>query len=422
MYAATRLYSLAEGVVIAFDSIRSNKARASLTIMGVAIGVFVVVVMSAAVHGINDSVARDFEAAGPTSFFIYKRPVALDICDGSDESCPWRHNPPITLAESQLIEHLPGIHGATAHLAWFASFKYKDRELGQAPIDAYTANWTEVDGGDIHPGRSFTYAENANGARVVVINDKLAERLFGDSDPLGKFVRVNSVPFEVIGIYHYTASFLGKPNSASSGDEAKGIVPMGTALRHLRADGEEMDVTIKPRSDVPQAEAMDEVTGLLRSHRGLKPGVENNFAVVTSDKLMETYNSFFGVMGVVMVALAAIGLMVGGVGVVAIMMISVTERTREIGVRKALGATRGTILWQFLVEATTMTTIGALVGLLVGSALVLIVRQATPVPASIPAWAIPMALLGSAATGILFGILPAVRASRLDPVEALRFE
>jgi len=256
---------------------------------------------------------------------------------------------------------------------------------------------------------------------VVIVNDKMAERLFGESDPIDKTVRINSIPFRVIGVYHYEASFLGKPGSGG-GDAAKGIVPFETARRHLGVNSRWMDITVKPRDGVPQAEAMDDVTAVLRAERGLRPGTENNFAVVTSDKLLEVYNGFFGTFFLIMVALSAVGLLVGGVGVVAIMMISVTERTREIGVRKALGATRATILWQFLVEAATMTTVGALVGLIIGVALTFVIRTATPVPASIPPLAIVAALAASAVTGVAFGMLPAIRAARLDPVEALRYE
>jgi putative ABC transport system permease protein len=167
---------------------------------------------------------------------------------------------------------------------------------------------------------------------------------------------------------------------------------------------------------------MDDVTASLRGQRGLRPGQESTFALITQDRLFETYNSIFGMFFLVMIALSGVGLIVGGVGVVAIMMISVTERTREIGVRKALGATKATILWQFLVEAATLTGIGGAIGLFVGWLAAVAIRSFSPIEASIPPLAVVAALGASAITGILFGLLPASRAARLDPVEALRYE
>jgi putative ABC transport system permease protein len=416
MSVGTRLYGLAEGVGIAFDAIRGNKVRAGLTILGVAVGVFVVVVMSAAIHGINASVARDFEAAGPTSFFISRFPITFEACDGSDETCKWRRNPPISLEEAGILSRLASIRGVTARLYDQGLVRYKDRSLSSTNIEGYTPNWTDVDGGDIYPGRSFTYAENANAERVVIINDKMAEELFRESDPIDKVVTIRNTPFRVIGVYHYTASFL------TGGDRPKAIVPFEASRRHLQGSAEWMDLTIKPRANVSRDEAIDDVTAALRARRGLKPALENNFAVITQDKLFETYNKIFGMFFLVMLVLSAVGLIVGGVGVVAIMMISVTERTREIGVRKALGATRATILWQFLVEAVTLTGIGAITGLAVGVVVSLVIRTATPIQASIPPLAIVAALAASCITGILFGLLPAARAAKLDPVAALRYE
>ena len=423
MNLSSWFFNVTEGIGIAFDAIRQNKVRAALTILGVAVGVFVVVTLAAAVHGINASVAKDLESAGPTSFYVYRRPVSLaTICDGTDETCPWRRNPPITLNEADRIAKLPEIAAVTTHIGAGAKFKYKDKEINQAGLDGYSAGWLAADGGDIIAGRDFTYAENLTGASVVVINEKMAERLFKDSDPLDKTINIEGKPFKVIGLYHNVGSFLGKPSSSTAGSDPKAIIPLQAGKRQLGFQLRRLDLTVKPHAWVSRDQAIDAVTAFVRGHRGLRPSAPDNFAIITSDGLMAIYNGFFGVFFVIMIALSAVGLMVGGVGVVAIMMISVTERTREIGVRKALGATRRTILWQFLVEAATLTCIGATIGLTLGSAVAYLVNRFTPVPASTPPMAIVAALGVSAVTGIVFGMLPAARASRLDPVEALRYE
>jgi putative ABC transport system permease protein len=424
MRISSRLLTVVEGVLIALDAIRANKVRAALTIMGVAVGVFVVVAMSSVVRGVNESFARDLEAAGPTSFFVYRRPIqAFHVCDGTDETCPERRNPQLTVDEAHLLERLPTIRAVTAHLGSGASFKYKDRFIPNAGLEVYTPNWTEVDGGDIEPGRSFTFAENSAAARVVILNKKLAEKLFGESDPLDKTVAVNGVDFRVIGIYNYTASPMGTPTSAGGGDSPKAIVPFESARRNLRPWMRGVDFIVKPRDGVGVEEATDDVTAALRGKRGLKPGQPNNFAIITQDRLLSVYNKLFGTFFVVGIALSSVGLLVGGVGVVAIMMISVTERTREIGVRKALGATRRIILWQFLVEAVTLTGIGASIGLVLGMLAATLVSTIWPaIPASTPVSSVVVSLLASAVTGVLFGMLPALRASRLDPVVALRYE
>ena len=412
-----RLHILREGVTIALESIRANKVRAGLTILGIAVGVFVVVVISAAVHGINDSVAKDLESTGPTTFFVSRFPISFEACDGTDETCKFFRNPRLTLADVDALGRLPSIRTSGGRIDTQRNINYKDHRLRSVDVNGFTGNWQQIDGGgDIYPGRNFTSNEATTGERVVVINDELAKQAFGDSDPLDKMIDIGDVPFKVLGIYHYQASFL------SGGNKPRAIVPIESARKHLKVNWNDIGIAVIPLTGVSRAEAIDDVIAAMRARHALRPGSDNDFAIITQDQLFEVYNKIFGAFFLTMIVLSAVGLIVGGVGVIAIMMISVTERTREIGVRKALGATRGTILWQFLVEAVTLTGIGAVIGLVGGIAVAMVIKAVTPVAASVPAIAIFSALGASCITGILFGMLPAARAAKLDPVVALRYE
>ncbi|MBC7672525.1 MAG: ABC transporter permease [Polaromonas sp.] len=412
-----RIHGMGEGVTIALDSIKANKVRAGLTILGIAVGVFVVVVISAAIHGINTSVAKDFESTGPTTFFVSRFPISFEACDGTGDTCKWFRNPPLTLADVDAINRLPTVRTAGARLDMGMPVTYRDKHPTGILISAFTGNWQQIDGGgDIYPGRNFTQAEATSGDRVAVISDVLATQLFGDSDPLDKTFSIAGQPFRVLGIYHYEASFL------SGGNKGRVMIPIESARRALKARMNDIGLAVIPAAGVERAEAVDDVIAVMRARRGLRPGSDNSFAIITKDQLFDVYNKVFGAFFLVMVVLSAVGLIVGGVGVIAIMMISVTERTREIGVRKALGATRGTILWQFLVEAVTLTGIGAVIGLVLGIGVAFLIKSLTPVAASVPPLAVVAALLSSCFTGVLFGMLPAAKASRLDPVTALRYE
>ncbi len=421
MRLADRLLVALEGVGMARDAMRANRVRAGLTIAGVAIGVFVVVAMGATVHGIQQSFRADLDELGATSFQVRRRAPGISACDGSDDTCPDRRNPGITLAEWQAIARLPEVETATAWLSGEATVDYKDRHLKAVGYDAQSTDWIRTDVADVSPGRSFSRAEHDAGARVVLINDTLKARLFGDSDPIGKQVTLAGQAFTVIGVFHTRAGFL-KSLDGRGPDRPRAIIPMLTAWRHLDVWRRGLLLMVRPKDGVATADAMDRVTELLRARRGLKPGQPDNFALVAQDRMLDTFDQLFGAIFLVGLALSAVGLLVGGVGVVAIMMISVTERTREIGVRKALGATRLTILWQFLVEAATLTAIGAAIGLVVGAGLAWAVRTWTPIPTAVPASAVLLAIVASVGTGIVFGMLPAHRAARLDPVEALRHE
>jgi putative ABC transport system permease protein len=415
-----------EGVGMAVDAMRQNKVRAGLTVLGVAVGVFVVVVIAAAIHGINESVAKQFESAGPTTFFVQRRPLVFEACDGTGDTCKWRSNPPLLFAEAEMLKRLESVGELGIQQGWGSSAKYRDKTLSSVQVLGITSNWPQLNPPNMIDGRVFTEQEARGAASVVVINTTAKERLFGESDALGKEIILTGTsgmpganrggPFTVIGVFKDEASFL-------QGGERPRIVTSVYALsRRLGAQPQWVSFVVKPAANIAQAQTIDDVTAALRGARGLRPGRESNFAIITQDKLFDVYNKVFGVFFLVMISLSSVGLLVGGVGVVAIMMISVTERTREIGVRKALGATRGVILWQFLVEAITLTATGALIGLAIGTIVAMLVKANTPIAASVPPLAVVLALGSSAVTGIVFGMLPALRASRLDPVAALRHE
>ena len=406
-----------EGVSIALESLRSNKARAALTILGVAIGVVVVMVIAAMISGINRSVSNIFESIAPRTFLVWRWfQAGVNVSDGSDESSPWRRNPAISDAEADRVATLPSVRFVTRREETQATVEFGDVRLESVNVSGLSAQWVEVNGGDVYPGRTFSRLEDMANSPVAVINRKLEDQLFRGRDPIGQTIHIAGSPFIVIGVYT-------PPPSLFSGSAPPFVgLPHGVFVKHIPYMKGWMRLAIAPATAYTQQESMDEVVATLRSMRGLKPGQENSFSIVTQDKLLDSWNQVTGMFFLVMLVLSSIGLMVGGVGVVAIMMISVTERTREIGVRKALGATRRAILWQFLVEASTLTLVGGAVGMLVGGLLAFAISRLTPIPANVPLWSIVAALGASALTGVGFGLYPASRAARLDPVEALRYE
>ena len=416
-----RILMSLEGAVIAIDSLRANKVRAALTISGVAVGVFVVVAMGATVHGVRQSFKQDMDEFGTQTFQIRRRSPGFNACNPTTDDCPERRHPGVSLAEWRAVRELPEVEHAMAWLFGSATVTYRDRQVKNVGYDAQSTEWIFTDQADIFPGRTFTEAEHDAAALVAVVNAKLATELFGDSDPLGKEIDLDGRRFSVIGVFHTKAGFL-KALDERGPENPRAVIPMMTAYRRMGVWRRSMMVMVRPRADVVREEAMDAVTATLRGMRGLRPAQPNSFFLVGQDKMMETFDSLFGAIFLVGIGLSAVGLMVGGVGVVAIMMISVTERTREIGVRKALGATRGTILWQFLVEAATLTSVGAILGLIIGAGLAWVVKANTPIPASVPLSAVLISLVAAALTGVIFGMLPATRASKLDPVEALRHD
>ena len=408
---------LFEGVGIALESLRAHKMRAALTILGVAIGVMVVMVIGALISGFNKGVSDMLEQSGPKTFYVARWwSAGVTVSDGSDESSPWRRNPPMKVEDAKVIQALPSVSFVSVDEGTAADIQFENRTMGSVSIRGRSAAWPKVAGGDVSPGRSFTEVEDQATNTLVVINAKLAEMLFGQRDPVGLRMKIQGVPFTVIGIFNPPPMLFGE------GDNPEAVIPHQTMVKYLDYWRGWMDFLVGPTETATTAQAMEDATVALRERRGLRPGQPDNFAVVSQELFLEKFNKTTLLFRLVMFALSSVGLMVGGVGVVAIMMISVTERTREIGVRKALGATRREILWQFLVEAATLTLVGGAVGMLVGGLVAYAIAHLTPIPANVPLGSVIVALVAAALTGIVFGLYPANKAARLDPVEALRYE
>ncbi len=416
------LGALVEGLSIAWDAMKANRVRSSLTVLGVAVGVSVVVAIGALMTGLRSSVMEAFTAAGPNNFVVMRFDfLAITIDD--DSRPPWWGKPEIVAEEARAIGALPSIQAALYDLNQFqVDLEFDGEKMENVLASGTASGWSAYQVGDFVAGRDFTPAEVTQNRAVVVLSTDLAEQLFGQRDPVGRRVRVSNPfrgtqePFTVIGVYELA------DNIFSGAFRNWAVFPWTAAVRRLRQNTFQAQILVVPHDSIPMARAQDDVIAVLRGMRGLGPREENNFNLLASSQILDMFNQLTAVFFLVILLLASAGLLVGGVGVIGIMLISVTERTREIGVRKAVGATRREILWQFLVEASVLTAAGAGVGLLIGWGMAETVARFTPLPAEIPVWAVGAALGMAAMTGMLFGLLPAYRASRLEPVAALRYE
>ena len=406
--------STREGVQIAVEALRADKVRAFLTILGISIGVATVTGMGAIMTGVEGGINQDLEAIGPENFQVARfDQTQIRMSAGRP---PWEGLPSLTMAEGKALEELPSVFSVTPRVPTSTTMKAGNKEISGTMVLGMGPQWTSYQLGDFLEGRNFLPSDMDRSAPVAVLTPELARQAFGDRPAVGRSIRLAGSTFRVIGVYQ------PKPNLFEGGKPMWAAVPTTSALKYLPMDDEWLELWVVPAPGYTQAQAMDEVTVAMRTLRRLKPGEENNFSLVRQEAFAELIGSVTGAIRLVMTVLSSIGLLVGGVGVVGIMLISVTERTREIGVRKALGARRGEILWQFLVEATTVTFIGGVVGLVMGAGGALLLATFTPVPASVPLSSVVWALGIAAFTGILFGLYPANKAARLDPVEALRYE
>ena len=412
-----RVGAFGENVLIAFDAIRVNALRSSLTILGVVIGVATVMAMAAIVEGIRSQVVTTIEVAGPTTFFVMKK-FSQTPLNPDNLPAEVRIRPDLSEPEADRLRRLPEIAYASLWAQTLARIELNGVRSQSMAIFGADDGFTRIQGGELLQGRWFTRHELNSGAPVVVLQDELARSLFGRERMLGRQVHVGGRPLVVIGLWQEPGNIFAPPGQAVGA-----VVPYKYLERSYPIDKTNaLWIPVKPRAGVSVADAQGAAVMAIREMRGLRPGSMNSFDLITQDQILDTFNGITSVFFLVMIVLSGVALLVGGIGVMAIMTVSVTSRTREIGIRKALGATRHDILLQFLIEACTLTGIGGLIGILVGLALGRVASYALDISAPVPVSLTVIAVVVSVGIGIIFGMVPARRAAKLDPIESLRYE
>ncbi len=421
---------------MSIDTLRTSKMRSALTVLGVVIGITSIVGMTSLIRGFDESLRESISQLGPDTIMVQKW-GALSFASGKsflevarrpnlsreDALAIERECPSVALVDVWL-----GIYGNAQSRIYYGHDKTK-----AVGIIGATENWAAVNFAKLEAGRLFISAEVEHRRQVVVLGRNPWESLFPQVDPIGKVVRIGANEFTVIGV-------LGKrpsPGGFSSGEDDFAVIPFST---HEKFYGKVLKgsakisansfnpavfrtamIAVVPRQGM-RDDAMREVEALMRIRHKLNLEQPNDFDLVTQDAILKIWDQISQATVLALVVISSIALMVGGIGVMAIMMISVTERTREIGVRKALGARRREILWQFLIEAVFLTSAGGVLGIVCGSGIGLLVHWVSGFPVSLPWWSFALGIGFSATIGIFFGLFPAIKASRLDPIEALRYE
>ncbi len=412
-----RLDDIKESALMALDTLRANKLRSSLTILGVSVGVVTVIFMVSIIQGLNRAFAGQIESLGSNTIFLSKFDPSFGRPPGPEEI----HRKDLTMDDAEALgREAPSIAGVSPiHRMIAATARYQDKQTDTPILFGVTPNYEFVHSQYVARGRFVNDIDMQDRSNVCILGVDVMRALFPFSDAVDKDIRINGNPYRVIGVMEPLGNFFGQSRDNSI------FMPISTFDKYYpdRPFPEVVFfIIIRPHSRAHVKSAMDEMTDILRRRRRVPPNAPNNFGISSQDSLLDVYNQLTGATALVLTSISFVALMIGGIGVMNIMLVSVTERTREIGIRKAVGATKMNILSQFLIEAVVLTAIGGLAGLIAGEIASLLMNKYSPLPAYVPLWAIAMGVGISALVGIVFGLWPAWKAARLDPIEALRWE
>lgn len=410
-----------ESARMAVNTLRSHKLRSFLTILGIVIGITAIVGMTSLVRGLDQSIVGEIKDLGANH--LYLRKWGGRIVAGERQFLRLERRPEITLGDVRaIVREVPGVQTTdvmlgTGPFPMSKSLSYRAEETDE-DIVGTTERYPLVSASEIQMGRFFTATEVSNRNRVVVLGRGVVDILFSHIDPIEKTIRIGGLPYTVVGVFEEQALLLFGQTK-----DDRVVVPYTSFHRDFESGGV-MDImaVIVPAIGAEVDDIRDGVTFVMRQRHNLRPGQESDFDILTQSNFLDLWRQITGSVFLAMIVISSIALMVGGIGVMNIMLVSVTERTREIGLRKALGARKRDILWQFLIEAALLTGIGGVFGVAIGSLLGAGVAKAIHFPVSLPVSSFVIGVGASVAIGLFFGIFPANRAANLDPIEALRYE